>query len=116
MRDSEKPPLTVTLTDRAPVTIERHEWPVIARGERGSVHWTSGLARITVRQHADGRVIVAGKRDSRFDHVGQRGGELLDPGADVREAIKRVANSIVPDDSWLGLSQCCIADLPAEVL
>jgi len=115
MRDNEKPPLTVTLTGREPVTINRDEWPVIARCERGSVHWPAGLARITVRKHEDGRVIVAGKCDSRYDHVGVRAGELLDPGADVREAIRKVAGRVSPVDD-VRLAQGCIADLPAEVI
>lgn len=116
MKDNEKPPLTVTLTDREPITIMREEWPVIARCERGSVHWARGLARITVRKHADGRVIVAGKCDSRFDHVGLRAGELLVPGADVREAIRKVASVLYSDGQAAGLAQGCIADLPAEVI
>lgn len=118
---------TITLTDRPPVKIKEHEWPIIAEADGDS--YTGDLGRyaqardqremdrwwLLVRQHEDGRAIVyggyvAGRRAQAEDW---RGGELLDAGENLAAAIRRVGEAgNIPD-------QCireCIADLPAEEL
>ena len=115
---------TVTLTDRPPVRISEGTWPVIASTHHrpGSMRngtpvpdYETDSLRITVRQHADGRTIVYAVVDAATVWTGtqdSRGGELLDAGADIAAAIRRVGerngcDSIVDE---------CIADLPAEEL
>lgn len=133
---------TITMTDRAPVTIDEAAWPCIAKAS-----WHSGEHRsqaneeawMRVREHADGRRIVYGKRDAGNGGmpVGYRGrsaGFLVDnvrdesrgrqlveggpveymwPDADETiRAIRRVAGLI--DMGELGNE--LIADLPAEEL
>lgn len=89
--------LTITLTDRRPVTIRKEDWPVIASAHDDSWRgndvgrYQQALAqgecdtyRLTVRQHADGRAIVYGVLDAAIAAWHQpahgeswRGGELL---------------------------------------
>lgn len=108
---------TISLTGRAPVEIFVDDWPIIAQAD-----WYSGEhecqaneeAFVKVREHADGRRIVYGKRDSgpggmRIGYRGARAGELLALGGDTPAAIIRVAADIKPE-----LGQECIEDLPAE--
>lgn len=88
---------TITLTDRAPVTIEEITWPIIARADGDS--WAgSDYGRhqqashqgeidaytLIVRRHADGRVLVYGVLTAAIRAWGApahgeswRGGELL---------------------------------------
>lgn len=124
--------LTITLTDRRPVTIDKTAWPVIASAKDDSYHgdpgrWQQALARsecdtyrLTVRQHADGRTIVYGVLDAAIAAWHQpahgedwRGGVLLDAGADVAAAIRQVGESGGLPDAVI---RACIADLPAEEL
>lgn len=123
MADKEK----ITLSDRPPVSIDPDRWPVIA-----IARWHEGVyasqsfrrARITVREHADGRRIVYGWRTSQYQDERERaGGYLLDapqplglPPHDDSEptvrAIRRVAGVIdMPE-----LADEVIADLPAVEL
>ena len=106
---------TITLTDAQPVKIIEHQWPEIAHGNWGDnpaiPSQSNRGADIRVRQHADGRAIVYGTRWSRWQGEGGRaGGEMLDAGADIVAAIRRVAEDV-------GISEVavreCIADLPA---
>ena len=118
---------TITLTGRRPVTIRESEWPVLASASGdsfGSADYSRhqqalgqgelDTYRLTVRQHADGRTLVYGVLDAATawthseDH---RGGELLDGGANVAEAIQRIGEECGLPDSII---RECVADLPAE--
>jgi len=108
----------VILTDRAPVSIEGDEWPIIARAERlgPSVNGTPAAEDhlLVVRQHQDRRAIVYGVRAAAdVDEDCWRGGELLQPGADLAGAILRVGESLTILPSVI---RACIASLPAEEL
>ena len=105
---------TITLTDRPPVKIKDVDWDVIAESKwfEGQYDFQANRSGwLKVRQHADGRTIVYGAYDTRFQtEVSLRGGELLDKGADIAAAINRVAETC-------NATECaadCIADLPAE--
>jgi hypothetical protein len=118
---NENTKLTITLTGRAPVMIDKEKWPEIA----SSKDWdnqhecqANRTWKLTVRQHEDGRAIVYGVYRSQFQgEAVKRGGELLDtnrPGTgtepDIPGAITRVAEYLGFDQ---GLADRCIADLPA---
>lgn len=125
--------LTITLTDRRPVTIRKEDWPVIASAKDDSWHgndvgrYQQALAqgqcdtyRLTVRQHADGRALVYGVLDAAIAAWHQpahgeswRGGDLVEAGADLARVIRRVGESGGLPESVI---RACIADLPAEAL
>jgi hypothetical protein len=108
--------LRITLTDRPPVLIVVDDWPVIAKASNFSGQYESQADRkwrIKVRQHRDGRAIVYGAAESQWaGETERRAGELLEPGADIPAAIKRVA----ADSECEHLAQACIANLPDEEL
>jgi len=131
--------ITITLSDRAPVSIDPEQWPVIAEASRfwggsGIECQASEEAWIKVRQHDDGRTLVYCDRDRGgggmpIGYRGVSGGYLLpaavvpgdgaDAGKthptapdDIVRAIRRCAGVI--DAPELGAE--CIADLPAEEL
>ena len=124
-----KDTLTVTLTGRRPVQIDKAEWPIVASADDDSLShrgidyacYQEALARgeadryrLKVRQHADGRTIVYGVLDAATAWTGNedhRGGELLAPGADVAAAIRRVGEECGLPDRVI---RDCVADLPAE--
>lgn len=134
MTTTDQKKLTITMSERRPLTIVSAEWPVIARGE-----WYSGQydfqafdgCWIQVREHADGRRIVygyAGDWDGggRPDRESRRGGFLV-PGVDGQpdeqetvRAIRRVAGVIDGvahvGDSVQDAANKCIANMPAEVM
>ncbi len=106
---------TITLTDRAPVRIRDDRWEVIASGLwfEGQYDFQANRSDwLKVRQHADGRTLVYGGYNTKYQGgTSLRGGELLAKGADIAAAINRVAETIG--------AQCaaeCIANLPAEDL
>lgn len=121
--------LTITLTDRAPIKIRKDEWPVLASARGDSYRGDPGRRRqalqqsecdeyrLTVRQHSDGRAIVYGVVDAAIAawHApaggeSWRGGDLLEPGADLASVIRDVgARASMPDS----VIRACIADLPA---
>lgn len=114
--------LTITLTNSAPVSIEKEEWPVLASAKHRPGAMRNGTPvpdyetdefRLTVRQHADGRTIVYGVVDGATVWTGtdsRRGGVLLDTGANIVGAIRDVGAELeVPDR----VTRECIADLPA---
>lgn len=118
--------ITITMSERRPLKIAKADWPVIARGEdyAGQYPFQSfDGARITVRQHADGRVIVhgyagdwdGGGRPERRDVAA---GFLLAAEDDIARAIRRVqgilAGCEIAGDYAEGAAERCIADLPAE--
>ena len=105
---------TIILTDRRPVTILEHDWPLIAKatGGPGPLH----TYRLMVRQHADGRTLVYGVLDGATadaDHPTYRGGVLLANDSQLIRAIHRVGASCHLPESIIAE---CIADLPAEVI
>ncbi len=129
----DNPHLTITLTGRPPVKIVKGDWPVLAMA---SDEWWEGQvkaqafrrweAKITVRQHADGRAIVYGMFSyytawEKEHSESLRAGELLDRGASIPEAIQRVGREIearihyedAADIFSSRLIHECIADLPA---
>lgn len=110
---------TIRLTGRPPVTFNPTHWPVVARGlwhdsRNGIERDASRTAEIRVRLHVDGRAIIYGRTDSRWQGEESRsGGELGHLDSDLPGAIRRVAESvgIHPD-----AAQACIDELPAEDL
>ena len=73
--------LTIALTGRAPITIDKADWPIIARSK---IDWTEDAHqkkfRLVVRQHADRRAIVYGIYEYQTTYAGdqprsERGGE-----------------------------------------
>ena len=118
---NENPKLTITLTGRAPVTVDKEQWPVIASAKDWDNQYEFQANRrwkLTVRQHEDGRAIVYGVYTTQYQNEDERrGGELLDtnrPGTgtepDIPGAILRVAEYLNFDRR---LADRCIADLPA---
>lgn len=117
--DKKDKKITVTLTDRPPVTIRVADWPLIAKtDDHDNQHecQANTLWAIRVRQHKDGRTLVYGWQTSGNggQHIGYRPiyvGYLLLNGEDVVRAIRDVGDAIGND-----LADYCIADLPAEEL
>ena len=122
--------ITITMSERAPLSIVEDDWPLIASAE-----WFNGqhecqantIRRIKVRQHADGRRLVYGfqRAGNGGQFAGTRnpaGGFLIGPRTDTEprelssgddetiRAIRRVGGILGDDD----LAAECIADLPAE--
>jgi len=123
---------TITLTDRRPVRVTDSTWPAVAVGEESrddadqpgnqpNREWTNW---VRIRQHADGRALVYALSEytTRFQGASgytYRGGELLDAGADLPAAVRRVADSLLArggDDAIRQAAHLCIADLEPEDL
>lgn len=108
--------LTITLTNRAPVSIVKADWPVIASAKAyDSEHESQANRtwRLTVRQHEDGRAIVYGVYDTSFrGERDSRAGKLCAAGEDLAAAI----NAVARDCGCEAIAAACIADLPAEQL
>jgi hypothetical protein len=91
------------------------DWPTIASAKdwdnehecQANKTWS-----LRVRQHADGRSLVYAVYDSCYPGQGSRGGELLEAGADLPTAIRRVGERCECEQ----IVDYCIADLPAEEL
>ena len=100
---------TITLTDRAPVKIRAAIWPCISSASRhdGKVACQANHEwRLTVRQHADGRAIVYGFEVAGMGGVYQgyeeaRAGVLLDAGADIAAAVRRVGEHARCSDAMI---------------
>jgi len=121
--------ITITMSERRPLTIREADWPRIAYGEcfAGQYDFQSfDGAYIRVLRHADGRAIVygyAGDWDGggRPERENRRAGFLIEAGASgdaIIRAIRRVAG-ILEETSCVGemahaAARRCIADLPAE--
>lgn len=112
--------LTITLTDRRPVTVDVDVWPIIGSTKDWDNQCESQANRkwtLIVRQcqtDGDDRCVVYGVYTSQFQSESdRRGGEIVDSLDDVPAAVKRVAE-------YLGfeprLADECIADLPADEL
>lgn len=110
--------LTITLTDRAPVTIVKDDWGVIASAKDWDNQHESQADRtwrLTVREHEDGRVIVYGVYSTQLQSErAARAGELVEANDDkgydyLAPVIRRVAEACGCDR----IAAECIADLPA---
>ena len=114
---TEKKTRTITLTGRAPVTIDEAVWPVVARAAKDRDHNNQELFRryyLTVRKHADGRALVYGTYSTSWQgEEGKRGGYQIDKEADVAATIAEVGELIGAPQSVIDE---CVADLPAEEL
>jgi hypothetical protein len=128
--------LTITLTGKPPVKIQKDQWPVLAAADEhehdGQVEPQANRTatwKLLVRQHEDGRAIVYGIHS--FDSHWQnergrdvRGGELVPAGADLPAAIHRVAaelearllESVWSTGVFPRLAHECTANLPAVEL
>ena len=106
---------TITLSGRAPVTINDADWPIIAEATANNSH--NGIDRdatrdawMKVRRHADGRTIVYGCRETRWqgehDH---RAGVLVPSSENIEQVIQLVGGQLWGDE----LAQACLEDLPA---
>lgn len=121
-----KKKITITMSERRPITIVADEWPQVAYGEDYSGQYDFQAfdgAWIRVRQHEDGRAIVCGyagdwKGGGRPDRRDVSAGFLLDKGDDIARAVRRVqgilADCNMAGDYAEGAAERCIADLPAE--
>jgi hypothetical protein len=123
-----KKQITISMSDRRPLTIVADDWPSVSIGEEYSgQHEFQAFdgASIRVRQHADGRAIVSGYAGDwdgggRPERENRRAGFLVPADGDVVRAIRRVAG-ILADTDHVGdmahaAARRCIADLPAESL
>ena len=108
--------LTITLTNRAPVSIVKADWPVIASAkdyDRECESQANRTWRLTVRQHEDGRAIVYGAYGTAYSNDrDRRAGTLCAAGDDLAAAI----NAVARDCGCEAIAAACIADLPAEQL
>ena len=109
--------LTITLTDRRPVKIDKATWALIASAKDWDNQHECQANRtwkLFVRQcqkDGDDRCIVYGIYDTCYQgEDDRRGGEIVDDIDAVPEAIKRVAEYLGFNQS---LADSCIADLPA---
>ena len=119
----------ITMTNRAPLSIDPAQWSVIARADwhdgREYECQASRVARILVRRRATAErtdVLISGVEDSGpggapAGYEAARAGYLLSrdakDGSDAAEiiaTIRRVADEIGHEN----LAAACIADLPAE--
>lgn len=105
---------TITLTNHAPVTIREDTWPIIssARWWRGEIESQADRKWwMKVRRHADGRTIVYGGYQTKWQgEADRKAGELLDSDKPTVITIRLVADDLgAPDD----LVRAMIADLPA---
>jgi hypothetical protein len=108
--------LTITLTDRNPVTIDKATWGVIASARDYDGQHESQANRtwrLTVRQHDDdGRTLVYGVHSTAFQNeYDRRAGQLVTVAEAIPGAIRSVCAAIGADPR---LADACIADLPAE--
>lgn len=133
--------LTITLTGRPPVTLDKGCWPLLAEatthlynGQYDFQSFTHTRAAIRVRQHTDGRAVVYGTYSYDTAYQGARDasarrGRLLPAGVDIPEAILKVAEEMdaARENCGVGdhfsearpferLAAECIADLPAEAI
>ena len=112
--------LTITLTDRPPVSINTDVWSLIASSHDWDNQYECQANRtwkLMVRQcrnKDDDRFIVYGIYTTQYQNEsGRRGGEIVNGINNVPSAIKRVAEYLGFE---LQLADSCIADLPAEEL
>jgi hypothetical protein len=110
--------ITISMSERPPVSVNADDWPVIATAKwhDGQVECQANRrARVTVREHEDGRRLVYAWTSSAWQNERDRhAGYLLDASdtSSTVATIRRVADEIGDE----GLGRDCIADLPAEDL
>jgi len=115
-----KKKLTITMSERRPLSVVEEDWPIIARADDhdGQVECQANHVRtIRVREHEDGRRIVygwlsAGRGGVPAGWRGASGGFLVTGEDETVRAIRRIGG-IIGDDK---LADECIADMPAEDL
>lgn len=110
--------LTIPLSGRRPVTINKEEWPVIAKASWDDATQPGNTPfrgeHLIVRQHADGKTIVYGKTWSQYPGEDtKKGGFLLDSGEWQRIyfAIREVGEELGLHASTV---EWCFEDLPSE--
>lgn len=120
----------IALSGRRPIVIDTEQWSRIADATGDSGRYGPGMTprrleeystwQIVARQHNDGRVLVYVVTDDSGAVWGRPlpsgchdGGELLEPGADVVEAIQRVGRDCGVPASEI---RDCVASLAPEVL
>jgi hypothetical protein len=114
----------ITLGGRAPVLIINAEWPKIASAsEFDSIYEANAhtVWNITVREHADGRRIVygsalAGPNGAHLGFKEFRTGTILHKVGSIDLDTIRVIAECATLIGKQGLSQTCIATLPAVEL
>jgi len=106
---------TITLSDRAPVRIQEHEWPILS-SSRDSEDEGGEQSRwwLTVRRHASGRTIVYARlettlADGSLDKI--VGGDLLEEGANIAASVRKVGDECHCSAAMIAR---CIAGLPVE--
>lgn len=119
--------IKITLSDLHPVTIRADQWPILVHvsdfwGGNGIECQANEEACIKIRQHADGRAIVYGIRDSGpggmpLSYRGRSAGFLLSTKEGQEQtalirAIRRVAGAI----DWQDGAARAIAELPPTEL
>lgn len=119
--------ITITLSGRAPVTIDPEAWPrIVSVDEFSGQHacQANTIAWVRVRQHEDGRAIVYASRDSGpggwpIGANGWDGGVLLGAGEDIAAAIRSMGGGLSGGYCAIdadALIRRAIASLPAEEL
>ena len=110
--------LTISMTDRPPVKVDKKIWTLVAQSKDWDGEHECQANRtwkVSVRQcqrDGDDRCIVYGSYESGWageDSI--RHGVIIDDIDDAPKAIKDIVTQITGTDS---LAQSCIADLPAE--
>lgn len=108
--------LTITLTDRRPVTVDTDVWPLIASAKDHDNQYEFQANRkwkLFVREcqtEGDDRCIVYGVYETNWQgEADRRGGKIVESIDRVPAAIKAVAEYLGFD---ISLADDCIADLP----
>lgn len=132
--------ITITMTDRPPVTVAKVTWPVVAEsGDHDHDNQYECQANRTwrwwlrIRQHADGRTLVYGgyHYTTQFqgeENVSVRAGDYYTEPPPYAGALRRIVALIdaqadtdgdgerTTERRWERLVQECVADLAAEPL
>jgi len=118
MSEQVKDSLTISMTDRPPVKVDKKIWTLVAQAKdwdgeyefQSNRHW-----KVSVRQcqrNGDDRCIVYGSHESGWSgEESIRHGVIIDDIDDAPQTIKDIVSKITGADT---LAQRCIADLPAE--
>ena len=106
--------ITITLTDHPPVRVSEDSWPVTATAStwEGQYEFQAfRRARVSVRQHDDGRTVVYGWHSTDYPRERDSAAGMLlhrDTEGAIVEAIRAVAERIGHPE----LAAECIGDLP----
>ena len=110
--------LTISLTNRRPVTVDTDVWPLVASAKDWDNQYECQANRtwtLLVRQcqtEGDDRCVVYGVYTTNWQNESdKRGGEIVDDLDSVPAAVKRVAEYLGFEEQ---LADACIADLPAD--